>query len=91
MKKETKEVVMEVDPERHEVWFRLSSGWAFVPCTRELLVPGVRVFISGVVSKYESSGGYKDFEGDIVPMSDRIQLSTGTMALQIDSEQDEKS
>ena len=70
------------------VWFRLYPEDANK--LREFLVPGASIALHGVVSTYESSGGYKnplyddnrkDYEAEFVEMQDRFQLNVGSLKL----------
>ena len=82
-------IIMEIDPDRNAVWFRLYANDAAV--LREKLVPGKAVSINAVVSTYEASGGHTLGEVD-VDMSDRFQIHLGSLELVVwqDEDGDEK-
>ena len=79
-------VLMEIDPDKHEMWIRLSPKDS--EYFRRYLRPGTHVSLHGCVAKYESSGGHADFEGDFLFASDRLQLSASSLGITITSPED---
>jgi len=86
-------VLMEIDPDKREVWFRLYPMDSIH--LREQLAPGTRVNIRGVISAYEASGGYAAAlvalispstaeDAEHVEHKDRFKLSAGALELWIE-------
>ena len=87
-------VLMEIDPGKGQMWIRLYDQDA--ETLRDLLVPGSRVAIYGIVSVYEASGGYPVEEpprgdddlhdrpdlGEVV-RTDRFQLNSGSLEIEL--------